>query len=316
MEDLEELNDLDTYRLQFLGNLCELRRAQLNRQPIHFLELFRRTRNLRATDCRDKIFAILGLSFDGSDFVPEPNYKLDEHELCLSVTTTAIEVQESLDITLLASRKPEDSNLPSWCPDYMSVNTHPFPVGIVDYLHGKSVKWRVGTQDTRWEATARSRLTSRNFRIQDGVLEVYGHVIGRIIGLSAPADCLEPGNEICSIRSAQRSDMATLHTLNRVFKIYDPRYRTHALAKDIFPYLWAALEPLGKVYFDRCMERYDKDYGHDEYYARNCKKILRWFQLNSNFIIQGKTLREWAVLTGEAASAQKFKRLHQTGSYV
>jgi hypothetical protein len=307
LENLKELNDLDAYQLQFLSTLCELRKARFNRQPIHFLELFRRTRNLSATDRRDKIFAILGLSFDGSDFVPEPNYRLDEHELCLSVTTTAIEVQASLDLILLAPRKPEDSNLPSWCPDYMSVDTHPFPVGIIEYLHGKSIKWRVGTQSTRWEATAQSRLTSRNFRIQDGVLEVYGLFIGRIVGLSAPADCLEPGNEMCAIRAAGGSDMATLHALSRVFKIYDPQYRTHALAKDIFPYLWAALEPLGKVYFDRCMEEHYEYYGHDEYYARNCKKIMRWFQLNSNFTIQGKTLREWAFLTGEAAPARKFK---------
>ena len=298
---LQNLDGLDLSLLQSLTILCELRRARLNRQPTHFLDLFRKTRNLRSTDHRDKIFAILGLAFDGSDFVPEPNYKLREDELCLSVTTTAIEVQESLDMILLAPGKPEESNIPSWCPDYMSVNTHPFPNSMIEYLHGKSRKWRVGTESQRWNATNGSRLTSKNFKIQGGVLEAYGLAIGRIVGLSAPADCVEPGNEIYSVGTPRGSDMATLHALSRIFKIYDPQYRTHTEAKHIFPYLWAALEDHGKMHFHRAT------YRHDEYYARNYKKIVQWFRLNANFAIQGKTLRQWAHLTGEAARKKKFK---------
>jgi hypothetical protein len=220
-----------------LKTLCELRTSRRNRKAIHLLELFRKTRYLRSTDRRDKIFAILGLAFDGPDFVAEPNYRLSENNSCISVTRTAIEVYESLDMFLLAPGQPEESKLPSWCPDYMSINTHPFPANIIDHLHGKSRKWRIGTRSTKWRATAGSRLSSPNFNIEDGIREVYGLSIGRLVSLSALADYEKPGNEIYSFRSAPGSDLSALDALCRVFKIYDPQYSTQTEQKHILPYL-------------------------------------------------------------------------------
>jgi hypothetical protein len=44
-------------------------------QPISLLEAMAWSHKSLATDSRDKIFALLGLCYDGSTFVPVPNYK-------------------------------------------------------------------------------------------------------------------------------------------------------------------------------------------------------------------------------------------------
>jgi hypothetical protein len=48
------------------ASLREVRADVLARQPIHLLDALRRTRSSLATDPRDKIFALLGLTFDGN----------------------------------------------------------------------------------------------------------------------------------------------------------------------------------------------------------------------------------------------------------
>jgi hypothetical protein len=54
-----------------------------------------------ATDARDKIFALLGLTYDCANFVSSPNYKRTLAEVSIAMTISAVSSFSSLNIISL-----------------------------------------------------------------------------------------------------------------------------------------------------------------------------------------------------------------------
>lgn len=104
--------------------LRNIRTMVLTRQPIHLVDALHHTRSSLATDPRDKIFALLGLAFDGKHFVPEPTYMGSVSDSFTEFATSLIESHEPLDFIYLRSttRGVMDGKLPSWVPDWTDLN--------------------------------------------------------------------------------------------------------------------------------------------------------------------------------------------------
>jgi hypothetical protein len=87
------------------------------------LDALRRTRSSLATDPRDKIFALLGLTFDGNYFVPEPSYMDSVSQSFTDLVTALIQGGECLDFIYLRSgNRKVDGELPSWVPDWTDLD--------------------------------------------------------------------------------------------------------------------------------------------------------------------------------------------------
>ena len=91
------LNEMDP-RFQHVQALRRFRTDALNDKPVQFLDAVFRSRNALATDIRDKIFGILGLTYDGSIFVPVPNYGRAILEIAIGMTMSVITYYRPLDI--------------------------------------------------------------------------------------------------------------------------------------------------------------------------------------------------------------------------
>lgn len=87
-------------------------------RPISLYRLLHSTRGAQASDPRDKVFALLGLSTSPKleDFPPD--YKLDAAEVCILTTAQLIKAEGNLRPLLRWSERT--MCLPSWVPDYTS----------------------------------------------------------------------------------------------------------------------------------------------------------------------------------------------------
>jgi hypothetical protein len=101
-----------------IASLLQFRNDRLTDRPISFLEALSRSRSSLATDPRDKLFALLGLCFNGKKFLLELNYMDSPEEIFTEFTTALIKYSATLDFIYLKSASRNNSgNMPSWVPD-------------------------------------------------------------------------------------------------------------------------------------------------------------------------------------------------------
>jgi hypothetical protein len=116
-------NSPDDGTVSGFTTLLELRKDTLARKPIKFLDALHRSRSSLSTDPRDKLYALLGLSYDGRHFIPEPNYMNSVTESFTDFATALIEGGELLDfIYLRSATRKNDGRLPSWVPDWTDLD--------------------------------------------------------------------------------------------------------------------------------------------------------------------------------------------------
>lgn len=95
-----------------IRQLLEIRKGQLARQPLAFFDALCATHHAKSSDKRDKLYAILGLTYDGPSIVPFPNYFLPRKIISLDTTKRFISTTGSLGILF-----PKTSALGVWFPD-------------------------------------------------------------------------------------------------------------------------------------------------------------------------------------------------------
>jgi len=101
----------------------EFRTDRLAPKPIRLLEALYRSQYALSTDARDKLYALLGLVFDGDSLIPEPNYNLSIEESYTDFSLALIEKGFPLDfIYLRSSNRGTNSSLPSWVVDWRNLN--------------------------------------------------------------------------------------------------------------------------------------------------------------------------------------------------
>ena len=128
-----------------LRNLAEkvisLRAACRAQHKPRLMDILALTTSSRTSVLRDKVYGLLGLASDWTDFVQEPNYSEDvsENKLSLEMTSNHILWYSTADIIFLRSTSPHQSQLPSWCPDYFHFQPHEFDRNLIPYVCGKEV---------------------------------------------------------------------------------------------------------------------------------------------------------------------------------
>lgn len=106
-----------------ITTLLQFRHDKIGDRPINFLEALYRSRSSLSTNPRDKLFAILGLSYNGKNFIPEPNYMYSPEVIFTEFMSALIKSPAPLDYIYLKSARRRNSNkLPSWVPDWTDLD--------------------------------------------------------------------------------------------------------------------------------------------------------------------------------------------------
>jgi hypothetical protein len=93
------------------------------RKPITLVEALYRSRYARSTDPKDKLYALLGLVYDGANFIPHPNYSLTKGEAYHKFSVQLLKNGCPLDFIVLRSAgRTDDESLPSWAVDWNDLN--------------------------------------------------------------------------------------------------------------------------------------------------------------------------------------------------
>ncbi len=111
---------------QHFRQLCQIRGSVQKFEPIAMMELLSRTRGVKATDIRDKIFALINLSFDGRFLLPVPNYRSSPDEINFEISAALIRKTKSYDLAVLLARplhSQDHYDTRKWYPDWFCGDT-------------------------------------------------------------------------------------------------------------------------------------------------------------------------------------------------
>jgi hypothetical protein len=90
------------------------------------IQALSKTRGAKATNKTDKVFSLLGLSYDGKIILPAPNYQLGHDQINLEMTKAFINMMKSLDMCVVMARPlVHDANdvTRRWYPDWFCDDT-------------------------------------------------------------------------------------------------------------------------------------------------------------------------------------------------
>lgn len=90
--------------------------------------LLHKTRSLKASDLRDKVFGVLGLSNSLMALFPSPDYSRSPSDIFAEIAKAFLDGSRSLRILEEANSAEPASNHPSWVPDW-SV----YPISILPW---------------------------------------------------------------------------------------------------------------------------------------------------------------------------------------
>ena len=112
--------------------ICELRNQHISRTPISLLSSLLLTSRCKASLAQDKVFSMLGMSFDARSFVAEPKYSLTTDALSRGMIESVVRRSNLLDIIFLAPPCYSDdsfipslasrSKTPSWCRNFIAID--------------------------------------------------------------------------------------------------------------------------------------------------------------------------------------------------
>jgi hypothetical protein len=92
-----------------------------------------RSQAAQATDPRDKIYALLGLTYDGDDLVPYPNYRQSIGEVLGDFTRTMMKSKRSLDyLFFTSSGQALIEDMPTWALDWVGLWSDPGDLYLFD----------------------------------------------------------------------------------------------------------------------------------------------------------------------------------------
>jgi hypothetical protein len=202
-----------------------------------------RALNTKATLNRDKIYALLGLTRDGADIVPTPNYEQDDATVFDTVLRHMIIAQGQLSLVFLAGVKRARGNSPSWLPRW---NDTP-PLERIPWL--VRCFEQIDTKDNSVECS------------NNNTLKVTGQLLGRLQGIASAS-----ASARAAISVAQATDLLGAiawqllkcrwndHRLGSVPSVYD----LASIWNSRSPLVWARFPKLRKWYEDHA----DIDYAH------------------------------------------------------
>ncbi len=165
--------------------LWEFRKSQRTLTPIRLLRALQMSHMAISTDKRDKVFAILGLTYDGPTFLSMPNYILPHGEISRQATWKLLQLTNSLDY-IFVRNKPEGAWYIQWFDGLTWSNKR-----VISYLLGECRCLLLNRQGSK-ASTASKWNTSGNkkpyIKLSGSRLVVRGNIIGSVHNLTTKAE--------------------------------------------------------------------------------------------------------------------------------
>ncbi len=171
--------------------VLSVRAACRAQQKPRLMDILAMTASSNTSVLRDKVYGLLGLASDWTDFVQEPNYSADvsENNLCREMTSNHIAWYSSADIIFLRSMNPHQNELPSWCPAYFHFQPNEFDKNLIPYVCGQDVNlgWERRRAFGQGSPTM-NEIIPDTFITSGNRLILKGRRIGQITALGALMD--------------------------------------------------------------------------------------------------------------------------------
>jgi hypothetical protein len=265
-------------------------------KPISLIQAMEWTLHTKATDPRDKIFALLGLCHDGFRLVQIPNYKQSLESIVSEMTRLSFNINRSLDLLCLKGTGTEGSNgsgLPSWAPNWPNI-------------------WSGGT--TILEKTLLIAQNSFQFNpvlsnSTTSIIEVEAIYVGRIEGITSG---LVNSAQHTWSRNAPGSWIFSTQNLREDIPELNKPSRTQVT------YRWMIWKTLMMNYLDLEVESRDSNdcftslwtpHGRGSIYNT---QVIDWIDRNAWFKIGPWTLREWSQLRQSSAGLHASRTVSKT----
>jgi hypothetical protein len=277
--------------------ISQFRRDRTDGGSMSMLQALHLSSLSNSTDRKDKVFALLGLSFDRLIFMAEPTYAWTERELCMSMTISFFESKRSLDIIFVASENHTSyPELPSWCPVYTRFSSAPDLQHIISYVSGQDHRHRIGVKCRRWNTTGTSDIGT-GLVDRSNNLFVTAWPIGRIAALSRRngAESHHYDNRL-KLEALKPSDrrVSTSEALSRIlFLLYNEDYERHKHDIDGLVGWWVSQRSVHVARADiflSLLYNFDSDSLRHERLTNEFNSIRRWRHLQRSFLINGKSL--------------------------
>jgi hypothetical protein len=163
--------------------MAQCRRVNPLHPPYTLLELLNQHRDCEATDPKDKVYGLLGLSGDVDRLGIKPNYNFSVQQIFVEIFERHVEATQSLDI-ICGIRFPRAfDDLPSWVPDWSTDQTVP-GICINDrYVGGNDFP---GSPIAHFEKYAASGVSSPQVIFSGKQMLVAGIKLGTIVTCGRP----------------------------------------------------------------------------------------------------------------------------------
>lgn len=162
-----------------ITSLAKFQKFQKKLTPVPLLQALRMSAFAESSDVRDKVYGLLGLTYEGSIVFPAPSYARSIEHISTDTTLRLARLHGSLDHIVFRATPPDRTWYINWF--------HHGPwteIRLLSYLEGKSRFWDGGTV-TKWKAGGSAFCMP--FR-KGSHLEVRGYVIDTIHSSSATLD--------------------------------------------------------------------------------------------------------------------------------
>ncbi|GAW25141.1 putative heterokaryon incompatibility protein [Rosellinia necatrix] len=142
------------------------------------------TQDFLSADARDKMFAIVGIGYDGAGLIPNPDYRQSPDKITRDLTRSLIRRNGCFDIIMADQfKRGRPDNLRAWSPNWLSGDLPNDAYFVGCTRPGSSDVW--GHTNTTTEANARPPLLSQEFRHRSldedpNILRMEGIVLGTI----------------------------------------------------------------------------------------------------------------------------------------
>jgi Heterokaryon incompatibility protein (HET) len=184
--------DLTSRSYRCFEMIHELRSKVRIARPIPLLRAIQENYGSKATDPRDKIFALLGLSYDADDYMPAISYDHSLRDTILNMTINAIKATGKLDFICMqglteARYSSQSWRLPTWAPNWLSNGDHPFNDRMVRYLTKELENGFFDGVSVAWDASSATCHDIPRIWDKNSLLCVDGVLVGIIDGLTPAA---------------------------------------------------------------------------------------------------------------------------------
>lgn len=254
--------------------LHKFRSNTLGRHPICLLDALYDSQQSLATDPRDRIFAVLGLSYDASAYLPLPSYFQSLSETFRTMAHSIISTSQSLDIIWLKpSVLSKEVITPSWIPNWLELHDGTCRRQI-DQLGQNST-----TLHRSWGFTSASEKQAAHFTFENDVLKAKGLFVGTVDGLS---DAMHETTERAMNGVTQSTTRKNC-------------YITESGSFDALSMNFIDVEILGKFYSNGVFRSLWQTENYIAIAETPSKHLLLdWLARNRGFMFQGRNLEDWS----------------------